>query len=86
MNTLKKIKSCIFFNIYTTKRNVFQALNCFSILDLATTNYQTKLKEGMFIDWEKPNLNKQTKKTSVYYFINLINLYGSFFLPFHLRF
>ena len=27
-------------------------LNC-SILDSATTNYQTKLKGGMYIDWEK---------------------------------
>ena len=34
-------------------------LNCFFILDSATTKYQTKLKEGINIDWEKPNLNKQ---------------------------
>ena len=39
-------------------------LNCFSILDWATTKYQTKLKEGMYIDWEKPNLNKQKNHPS----------------------
>ena len=39
-------------------------LNCFSILDLATTKYQTKLKEGMYIDWKKPNLNKQKNHLS----------------------
>ena len=37
----------------------FEDLNCFSILDLTTTKYQTKLKEGMYIHWQKPNLNKQ---------------------------
>ena len=63
----------MFFNIYTAKKNVFQALR----LDSAITKYQTKLKEGMNINWEKPNLNK---KPSVYYFINLINFYGFFFL------
>ena len=29
------------------------------ILDSATTKYQIKLKEGLYTDWEKPNLNKQ---------------------------
>ena len=59
-----------------TKINIFQHLhnkeecfssfdlNCFSILDSATTKYQTKLKEGMYIDWEKPNLNKQKNHLS----------------------
>ena len=46
----------MFFNIYTAKKNVFQALR----LDSAITKYQTKLKEGMYINWEKPNLNKKT--------------------------
>ena len=31
-------------------------LNYFSILDLVATKYQTKLKESMYIDWEKRNL------------------------------
>ena len=25
----------------------------------APTHFQIKIKEGMYIDWEKPNLNKQ---------------------------
>ena len=33
--------------------------NCFSILDYASTQFQIKITEGMHIDWEKPNLNKQ---------------------------
>ena len=55
-----------------------------SILDLATTKYQAKLKEGIYTP-KKPNLNKQ-KKPPVYYFINLINFYGSFFLSFNIWF
>ena len=31
----------------------------FSILDYTQTQFQIKIKEGMYIDWEKPNLNKQ---------------------------
>ena len=38
--------------------------NCFSVLDTASTNYQLKLKEGMYIGWEKPELNKQVKYLS----------------------
>ena len=29
------------------------------VLDYAPTQFQVKIKEGMYIDWEKPNLNKQ---------------------------
>ena len=66
MSILRKIKSHMFFNVYTAKRSVFQAFteNCFSILHSTTTKYQTKLKEGMYIDWEKPNLNKQKNHLS----------------------
>ena len=35
--------------------------NCFSILDSARTKYTLKLKEGMYIKWLKPSLNKQVK-------------------------
>ena len=31
----------------------------FSVLDCAVTQLQIKIKEGMYIDWEKPNLSKQ---------------------------
>ena len=37
------------------------APDCFEILDSAATNYQVKLKESMFIKWEKPDLNQQVK-------------------------
>ena len=29
--------------------------DCFSILDYAPTQFEIKFKEGMYIDWEKPN-------------------------------
>jgi Reverse transcriptase (RNA-dependent DNA polymerase) len=32
---------------------------CFSVLDEAPTDFQRKLKEAMFIQWLKPNLNAQ---------------------------
>ena len=35
--------------------------NCFSILDSARTTYNLKLKEGIYIKWLKPSLNKQVK-------------------------
>ena len=35
--------------------------DCFEILDSAATKYQVKLKESMFIEWEKPDLNQQVK-------------------------
>ena len=35
--------------------------DCFEILDSAATKYQAKLKESMFIKWEKPDLNRQVK-------------------------
>ena len=36
-------------------------LDCFKILDSAPTRYQVKLKESMYIKWEKPDLNQQVK-------------------------
>ena len=50
--------------------HVFQHLHnkeeCFSSFNLnsATTKYQTKLKDGMYIGWEKPNLKKQKNHLS----------------------
>ena len=38
--------------------------DCFSILDTASTKFQLKLKEGMYIGWENPELNKQVKYVS----------------------
>ena len=51
-------------NIYTHLHNneeCFSSFNsdCFSSLDYAPTQFQIKIKDGMYIDWEKPNLNKK---------------------------
>ena len=35
--------------------------DCFEILDSVATTYQVKLKESMFIKWEKPDINQQVK-------------------------
>ena len=55
----------MFLHIYTAKGECFSSfdLNCFSILDSTTTKYQTNSKEDKYIDWEKPNLNKQKNPT-----------------------
>ena len=35
--------------------------SCFSVLDSATTEYQLQIKEGLYIAWQNPSLNKQLK-------------------------
>ena len=57
----KKDKKPHVFQYLQNKEECFSNfdLNCFSISDYATSKYQTKLKYSMYIDSEKPNLNKQ---------------------------
>ena len=43
-------------------------LNCFQVLDSAA-KYQVKLKESMFIKWEKPYLNQQVKHINLTLFL-----------------
>lgn len=38
---------------------------CFSILDTARTKYQLKIKEGLYIEWERPELNRQVFHYSI---------------------
>ena len=35
--------------------------DCFVVLDQASTSWQLKLKEGLYISWINPNLNKQVR-------------------------
>ena len=70
------------FNIYKHLNNneeCFSSFNsdCFSILDYAPTQFQIKIKEGMYIDWEKPNLNKQLNHS-----FYLVTLLRPFYYPF----
>ena len=48
-------------------------LTIFSILDITRTEYELKIKEGMHMDWEKPNLNKKfnylSTKLSISYLV-----------------
>ena len=39
-------------------KSVSQVLIQIVFLFYAPTQFQIKIKEGMYIDWEKPNLNK----------------------------
>ena len=66
MSILKKDKKSHVVQHLRSKEECFSSfdLNYFYILDSKTTKYQTKLKEGMYIDWEKPNLNKQKNHLS----------------------
>ena len=60
-NHVKKVKkSNIYKHLHNTEE-CFSSFNsdCFSILEYAPTQFQIKIKGGMYIDWEKPNLNKQ---------------------------
>ena len=41
-----------------SKISIFRELFT-NVLDYAPTQYEFKIKEGMYINWEKPNLNKQ---------------------------
>ena len=63
---IKKNKKSHVFQHLHNKEKCFSSfdLNCFSILDSAATKHQTKLKEGMYIDWENPYVNKQKNHMS----------------------
>ena len=39
--------------------------SCFSVLDIATSKYQLKIKEGWYIEWLKPVLNRQVIHYSI---------------------
>ena len=58
---VKKDKKSNIYKHLHNNEECFSSFNtdCFSILDYAPTQFQIKIKEVMYIDWEKPNLNKQ---------------------------
>ena len=60
MNTLGSIKTRAFRNTCENEDcfNSFM-FDCFSILDTASTESQSKIKEGMYFDRDKANLNKK---------------------------
>ena len=58
---------------------------CFSILDTASTSFQLKIKEALYIGWEKPLLNKQVNNVNLSFSFQLSLLF-SLFSVFFLRF
>ena len=59
-------KSHIFKHLYTNRKcKELCNAKCYEIIDSATSSYRLKLKEAMYITWEKPSLNKQVKHVSI---------------------
>ena len=59
-------KSHIFKHRNTNRKcKEFCNAECFEIIDFPTTSYRLKLKEAMYITWEKQSLNKQVKHVSI---------------------
>ena len=58
---VKKDKNCNRYKHLHNNEECFSSFisDCFSILDHAPTQYQTKIKGGIYIYWEKLNLKKQ---------------------------
>ena len=61
LSTMEK-QSHIYENLQNNL-NCFNESNnkCFSILDSARTKFKLNRKEGMYIGWGNPDLNKQVK-------------------------
>ena len=56
----KDKKSNIYKHLHNNEKCFLSSKSdCFPILDYASTQFQIKIKEGMHIDWEKPNFNKK---------------------------
>ena len=57
---VKKDKKSHRYKDLHNNEDCFSCFNsdCFSILDYAPTQFQIKIKEAMYIAWEKSNLNK----------------------------
>ena len=58
---VKKDKKCKIYKYLDRSWECSSSINWdrFSVLDYTPIQFQIKIKEGMYIDWEKPNLNKQ---------------------------
>ena len=56
----KRITSLIFKHLHSTA-TCFDSYNslCFKIIDKANSKFDSKIKEALLINWQKPNLNAQ---------------------------
>ena len=63
---VRKDKMSHIYKHHHAKEECFNSYNdsCFSILDTASTKFQLRLKGGMYIGWENPDLNKQVAHVS----------------------
>ena len=53
---------------------IYFSFNCFSILDLARTNFQLKIKQALHVEWESPALNKQLKHVNLTLLLQLLHV------------
>ena len=59
-NISKRIISIIFLNIYTPLQHaLIHIILCFEIIDKVNSKFDLKIKEALYINWRKPNLNAQ---------------------------
>ena len=58
---VKKDKKSNIYKLLRNNEECFSSFNSdyFSVLDYTPTQFQIKIKEVIYIDWERPNLNKQ---------------------------
>ena len=64
---LKADKKSHTYQHLSSNQNCFNCCtdDCFSILDYASTKYQLKIKEALYIKWLDPILNKQKKTLKI---------------------
>ena len=64
---LKTDKKSHIYQHLSSNQNCFNCCtdDCFSILDYASTKYQLKIKEALYIKWLDPILNKQKKTLKI---------------------
>ena len=48
---------------------LLNSLNSFKILDQSSTEYELRIKEALYIQLNKPSLNKQVKHVNLIYFL-----------------
>ena len=58
------------------------SLNCFKIIDSASTTFHLKLKEAMRINWEKLILNQEVKNVNLTLAFNVVTFFSSSTLSF----
>ena len=89
-NISKRITRFIILNIYTPPQHVLtHIILSFKIIDKANSKFDLKIKEALYINWRKSNLNAQQNYVAIAFSLQLVSPLCSFvfvfafvFLPF----